>query len=118
MKYQFISQFEDNVIDKGLADDYVSCLINGNVNVIKNLTRKLQLDDIELRYHNSLPSLQIFIFDDNAFVGFYLQNTESHNNPQLDILIKNEKKQTTIFGDRIIKHCETIWNKARVIQLY
>ena len=99
------------------SKDYVANLVRGNTNILKRLDQEINFNNLELRYFNCLPFLQIFIIDNTAVIGFYLQNTESHNAPQLEIVIKDKTGDFTVFGERIEKHFESIWKNADRISL-
>lgn len=79
---------------------------------IRTFYQQFSLDNLELRFHSTMPAMQIFMCDNKAMVGFYFHGQDSQTLPQLEVLIKDEKGEYTIFGRLIEAEFETKWSLA------
>lgn len=98
-------------------EHHVPHLIRGNIASLKLLHKKLHMENLEVRLHNSLPSLQMFICDDEALVGFFMHRVDSQYNPQLHVSIKDNMRKHTTIGKRIENEFEVIWRNATPVSL-
>jgi hypothetical protein len=84
---------------------------------ITSLFKKLHLGNLELRFHSTMPALQIYIYDNEATVGFYFHGKDSMIFTQLEVLIKDKKGQYTPFGKLIEEDFEKRWSLATPVPL-
>jgi hypothetical protein len=80
--------------------------------ILTTFYKKFSKENLELRFHSTVPGMQIFIFDNEATVGFYFYGQDSQNLPQLEVLIKNKKGEYTPFGRLIEAEFEKRWKLA------
>jgi len=79
--------------------------------------KKLSLENLEVRFHSTMPALQIFICDNEATIGFYFHGQDSHVLTQVEVLIKDKKGEYTPFGKQIEAEFEKRWNLATPVPL-
>jgi transcriptional regulator with XRE-family HTH domain len=87
-------------------------LIMGNKRLLGNWLKQTQ--HMQVREHNSLPSIQIIIIDDVGLVGFYLHGMTSRGGPQLEVPILKEGrgKQYSALGFHLEKEFGYVWDEA------
>lgn len=94
--------------------DYVQGRIKRNIRIFKELQSKHKLNKLEVKAHRSLPSLQILIFDNKAYAGFFFHGHESSAGKHLKIYFFHNEKRTT-FGEDINEEFETVWKQEQNI---
>ena len=101
--------------DLRFDENHVPNCIRNNVKSFIRFRKKFRMNKLEIRYYTALPSLTLYIYDNQSFVGFYLHNSTSLTGPQLQVLIKNEKQEATLLGGYIEEEFATIWERAKPI---
>lgn len=99
--------------DKGRVDHRSKM----SMTMLTALYKNAALGNLELRFHSTMPAMQMFICDDRATVGFYFHGQDSQLLPQLEVLIKDEAGHYTSFGKRIEAEFEAKWSLATVAPL-
>jgi hypothetical protein len=98
-------------------ETYMLHLSQNTIKTLQEYYKKYQMKNLEVKYHSLLPSVQMFLCDNLAMVGFYFHKRDSQYCPQLGILLKNENNERTEFGKRIEAEFDSMWNSAKIIQL-
>ena len=88
-----------------------------SITTIATVYKRLSLEKLELRFHSTMPALQIFICDNEATIGFYFHGKDSQVHTQVEVLIKDKKGEYTPFGKQIEAEFEKRWNLATPIPI-
>ncbi|HEY1354320.1 MAG TPA: hypothetical protein VGF67_32320 [Ktedonobacteraceae bacterium] len=99
--------------DKGRSDHRSKL----SVAMLSALYKNLALENLELRFHSTMPALQIFICGERAMVGFYFHGQDSQLFPQLEVAMMDETGQYTPFGKYIEAEFEARWSLATAAPL-
>lgn len=102
-------------IDLYNNETHMNNMTERTTEALQKFYKRFHMDNLEVRYHSLLPSLQIFLCDNQATVGFYFHGTDSQYCTQLEVMIKNEKGEYTYFGKQIEAEFETMWDSAMVV---
>ncbi len=78
---------------------------------LRRFKKKFGMRNLEVKYHSLLPSVQIFLCDNQATVGFYFHGMDSQ--------VKNEKNDYTYLGKQIESEFQSMWDSdsATVVKL-
>jgi hypothetical protein len=91
----------------------IANLIEDAIRSLKRLNLDRRIDGrIQIRIYNALPSLQLYIYDNRALVGFFLHGSKSNLAPQLEVEVKDSVGGRTYFGRYVEGEFEKIWNKS------
>jgi hypothetical protein len=70
------------------------------------------VNSLEVRLHETIPSVCIHSYDDMMYVGFYLSRVPAIQNPQIVI-----KGNTSFFSVALNQHFSKIWSDAITCQI-
>lgn len=94
----------------GESDDYVSENIFRNLKAFSSLAQSLS--NLTVRITDELPSIQISLFDNEAYVGFFLHQVESSSGTQLKVAMMRDGKPTR-FGEIIQQELSLVSGSTR-----
>jgi hypothetical protein len=78
---------------------------------------KPKISNLEVRFYRVQPSIQLFIFDDEAVVGVYFHSCQSQDAPQLVIPLRYDSRDDgrideTTWGTFLRREFERVWEVA------
>jgi hypothetical protein len=88
-------------IDLYNDEDHMKNMTKRATTTLQTFYRRFHMENLEVKYHSTLPSLQIFLCDNQATAGFYFHGTDSQYSTQVEVIIKNEKDEYTDFGRQL-----------------
>ncbi len=104
-------------IDLHQGKGHLESMSRLSIATIAEVYKRLSLENLELRFHSTMPALQIFVCDNEATIGFYFHGKESQVVTQVEVLIKDKKGEYTPFGKQIEAEFEKRWNLATPVPL-
>ena len=92
------------------ADEgYVPSQIRMTVDAFRKIKKENNLDDLEIRLYDTLLSVQIFLCDDQLYLGFYPHGKMSLEAAQLRI------RGQTYLSSQFLSEFDLVWDKAKPV---
>lgn len=83
--------------------------IRNDLAEIDRFCRNEGITNIEVRLHNTIPSMSIHSYDDISYIGFYLNRTPAVSSPQFIINNRDESYLSKIANH----HFFTVWESSK-----
>lgn len=90
-------------------EEYVSKQIRYAISVLRNMTSIGELKNVEVRLYDCLPSIAMYIIDDQVVFGFFLLGTKTDSASQITV------SGDSHLGRDMLDEFEVRWNKSSTI---
>lgn len=74
------------------------------------LHNRSSIQNLSLKYYESLPSAPLYICDNKALIGFFLHDTISGNALHIEVQLTHQNGNHTEFGNMVEKEFLTVWD--------
>lgn len=92
-------------------EQYVSKQITYSIDVLYNMVKESEIKNVEVRIYDSLPSLALYMTDDDILLGFFLIGTKTDSATMLSV------SGNSFFSRDLINEFEKRWANAKPISL-